>query len=146
MPLAVINKGKHVVSVASFIDCIVCGTIAAEPSKLTPPIVRGVARVVAVVAFPVKAPTKVVAFTVLAKVALWVLDKVKAVVATLPAVVVWNVKVLLTPVPASIVILLAPPVILPTEVKEPVTSAEPLKFCPQSVRVVVKVAALPVVF
>ena len=58
---AVTNVGKQVVSVPSLATSVVLGTIAALPSNATPPILRGVARVVAVVALPVNAPVKVVA-------------------------------------------------------------------------------------
>lgn len=58
---AVTNVGKHVVSLASFATAVLFGVIAALPSKATPPILRGVASVVAVVAFPVNAQVKVVA-------------------------------------------------------------------------------------
>ena len=67
---AVANKTLHVVSVASLAMVIVPGTILADPLKDTPPMLRAVANVVAVSAFPVSAPTNVVAFTVLSKVAL----------------------------------------------------------------------------
>ena len=47
-------------------------------------------------------------------------------------------------VPLVAVSVTAPvPVMLPTAVRLPETSAPPLKFCPQSVLVVVRVAALP---
>jgi hypothetical protein len=41
------NAGKHVVSDVSFAGCICCGVIAADPSKFTPPIARGVVSVAA---------------------------------------------------------------------------------------------------
>src|SRR5690349_6526583 len=98
------------------------------------------------VALPVRAPTKVVALTVLANVALWSALPVRKAVATPPAVVLRSVNVLLLPVPAVIVMLLAPPVISATEVSEPVISAEPLNACPQrflEVRRVDAVLAFP---
>jgi hypothetical protein len=67
---AVTNVGKHVVSDASLTTAVVEGTIAALPSKFTPPIALGVVKVaalVAVEAFPVKAPTKVVVAKLLAE-------------------------------------------------------------------------------
>jgi hypothetical protein len=78
-------------------------------------------------AVPVNAPTKVVALTVLANVALWSAANVRAVVAVLPDVVVRNVRVRLAPVPEVIIILLAAPVMSPTEVKPPVTFPVPSK-------------------
>jgi hypothetical protein len=98
-------------------------------------------KAVAVLEFPVKAPTNVVAFTILVKVALWSAAKVKAVVAVPPLVVVRNVSVRLFPVPAVTVILLAPPVISVTADNEPVTFADPLKFFPQIVRVLANIVA-----
>lgn len=59
-PDAEINNGKQVVSAASFTDWIVWGTMLVEPSKVTPPIVLPVCSVVAVVAFPDRAPVNVV--------------------------------------------------------------------------------------
>ena len=53
------------VSEASLADSIVCGTIAAVPSKFTPPIARGVASAVAVDALPDNAPVNVVAASAL---------------------------------------------------------------------------------
>ena len=70
---------------------------------------------------------------------------VRNVVAVPPEVVDCRARVRLLPVPAWIVILDAPPVMLPTEVKLPVTSADPLNPCPHRLREVVSVAALPVV-
>src|SRR6185369_5280431 len=125
--------------------------MSAEPLKDTPPMFLGVvsvAALVAVLALPVSAPTNVVAFTVFAKVALWSAARVRAVVAALPAVVVWKVNVLLAPVPARMVILLAPPVMLPTEVNDPVTLPVPSNDWPQRVLAfwsAVAVAAFPVV-
>jgi hypothetical protein len=84
-------------------------------------------------AVPVNAPTNVVAFTVFAKVALWSAPKVRAVVAALPAVVVFNMRVLLAPVPEVMIIFEAPPVISVTAESDPVTFAVPSKPCPQIV-------------
>jgi hypothetical protein len=64
---AVVNNGKHVVSVASLAMVMLAGVIAAVPSKFTPPIALGVANAVAVEALPVKAPTKVVVAKLLAE-------------------------------------------------------------------------------
>ena len=50
------NSKKHVVSVASFADSIVCGTMFAVPSNETPPMVRAVWRAVAVPALPLTLP------------------------------------------------------------------------------------------
>lgn len=61
-PVAAVTKvGKQVVSLDSLATVVLRGVIAALPSKEVPPILRGVARVVAVVALPDNAPVKVVA-------------------------------------------------------------------------------------
>lgn len=57
------NSGKQVVSAASLIDSMVCGTILAVPLKDTPQIVLAFCSAVAVLALPVKAPTNEVDVT-----------------------------------------------------------------------------------
>ena len=105
-----------------------------------------VAACVALFALPLSCPINEFAVTLFGTLIFWASSIVNALTAVPLGLVVLRVSVRLFPVPAVIVIDDAPPVMLPTLVKLPVTSAEPSNDCPHRLRAVVIVEAVMVIF